>query len=114
MTKNKQQMRATTLSLFVLCSLGFPAIAGADIVVFKNGRSMSVKVCTVDAEIATMKLREGGEVTFPATMIARVDPDEVPYPEPADTVAPPENAAIPVAQAKPVLIADEVLAARPF
>ena len=28
-----------------------------------------------------MRLREGGEVTFPASIVARVDPDEVPYPE---------------------------------
>ena len=49
--------------------------ARADIVVFKNGRSMSVKSCRIEAESATMFLREGGEVTFPSNVIARVDPD---------------------------------------
>jgi soluble lytic murein transglycosylase-like protein len=88
--------------------------ARADIVVFKNGRSMSVKACKVDAETATMQLREGGEATFPSAMIARVDPDEVPYPEPVDTSAAVEVVPVPLVQAKPALIADEVLAARPF
>ena len=39
--------------------------ARAEIVVFKNGRSMSVKSVRLDAEVATMMLRAGGEVTFP-------------------------------------------------
>jgi soluble lytic murein transglycosylase-like protein len=89
--------------------------ARADIVVFKNGRSMSVKACKVDADLATMQLREGGEVTFPAAMIARVDPDEAPYPEPVDTsVAREEAPVVAAAQGRPALVAEEVLAARPF
>lgn len=86
--------------------------ARADIVVFKNGRTMSVKSYTVHADSATVRLREGGEVTFPASVIARVDPDEVPYPpdEPTPVVE------VPVTPAQPVvpLVSDEVLAARPF
>jgi soluble lytic murein transglycosylase-like protein len=87
--------------------------ARADIVVFKNGRSMSVKSCVVEAETATVRLREGGEVTFPASIVARVDPDEVPYPE---EVATPEPVAEVVAAVipKPALVPDAVLAARPF
>jgi hypothetical protein len=108
---------AKTFSLFVLCSLFFPALAGADIVVFKNGRTMSVKVCVIDADTATMKLREGGEVTFPSSIVARVDPDEVPYPEdpaPFDLRDAREDAPVPLAQGKPPLVSDEVLAARPY
>jgi soluble lytic murein transglycosylase-like protein len=117
---NKEQMTnnergpLALLSFFVVCALLFPASAHADIVVFKNGRSMSVKACKVDADIATMQLREGGEVTFPAAMIARVDADEVPYPEPVDASVPREVAPVAVEQSKPVLVAEEVLAARPF
>jgi soluble lytic murein transglycosylase-like protein len=91
-------------------------LASAEIVVFRNGRTMSVKSCRVDGESATMVLREGGEVTFPAGIIARVDPDEVPYPdtetgsrEPATAIAAP--ALLPDPRS---LIPDEVLAARPF
>ena len=38
-------------SLFVVCFLFFPPIAGAEIVVFKNGRTMSVKAYRVDGDI---------------------------------------------------------------
>ncbi len=74
-------------SLFVICSLLFLALflvsteAAADIVVFKNGRTMSVKSIRIEADAATLQLRNGGEVTFAASVVARVDPDEVPYPE---------------------------------
>ena len=84
--------------------------ARADIVRFKNGRSMSVKSCQVDADTARMRLRDGGEVTFPSSIIDRVEPDEVPYPE--------EAAPVEAAVAAPAVIAslvpDEVLAARPY
>jgi Transglycosylase SLT domain len=108
-------MRATTISLFVLCSLFFPAIAGADIVVFKNGRTMSVKACQVDGEMATLRLREGGEVTFPAAIVARVEPDEVPYPEPGTGSGEPGTVDLAAAPATaPALVPEEVLAARPY
>jgi len=104
-------MKATTISSFVICYLLFlPAIAGADIVVFKNGRTMSVKACLIDAATATMKLREGGEVTFPSSIIARVDPDEVPYPEDPPAV----EVGVPAPAIKLALVSDEVLAARPY
>jgi membrane-bound lytic murein transglycosylase B len=92
------------------------ADARAEIVVLKNGRTMSVKTYTVVGEMATMTLREGGEVTFPAGVVARVDPDEVPYPEPGrpDETAP--AAELPVVQAvnTAALVPEAVLAARPF
>ena len=59
----------------------FAGDARAEIVVFKNGRTMSVKSCRLEDGTATIRLRSGGEVTFPADMIDRVDPDEVPYPD---------------------------------
>jgi soluble lytic murein transglycosylase-like protein len=91
------------------------ADARAEILVLKNGRTMSVKSIRVDADFATISLREGGEVTFPASMVARVDPDEVPYPEP-DSAAAGSHEAIPVDRlpASDYRLPDEVLAARPF
>jgi len=88
-----------------------PSIARADIVVFKTGRTMSVQAYRVDGDRATLILREGGEASFAAALIDRVDPDEVPYPVP--TV--PDAAAV----TSPVELqfigpSDEVLAARPF
>jgi soluble lytic murein transglycosylase-like protein len=98
--------------LFVICSLFFlPSSAFADIVVFKNGRTMSVKSCRLDTETATMRLRDGGEVTFPASIVARIDPDEVPYPE---DPLPAEVSAAVALEVKPALVPDEVLAARPY
>ena len=105
----------STFSLFVLCSLFFPATAGADIVVFKNGRTMSVKSCQVDGDMATLRLREGGDVTFPAAIVARVEPDEVPYPEPASGSAEPGSLDLTAAPAiAPALVPEQVLAARPY
>ena len=60
---------------FCLLPSAFVTEAQADIVVFKNGRTMSVKACRVDGDMATLRLREGGEVTFPAAIVARVEPD---------------------------------------
>ena len=108
-------MKPTTISLFVVCSLFFPAIAGADIVVFKNGRTMSVKAYRVDGDMATLGLREGGEVTFPVAIVDRVRPDEVPYPEPETVSGEPgivEAAAAPAVAL--ALVPEQVLAARPY
>ena len=94
--------------------------ARADIVVFKNGRTMSVKSCAIDSATAVMRLRDGGEVTFPASIILRVDPDEVPYPEPVSATSEAdvaEVAAVPVTAPTTfayAVVPDEVLAARPF
>ncbi|MEP6782674.1 MAG: lytic transglycosylase domain-containing protein, partial [Acidobacteriota bacterium] len=99
----------TTVAL-ALCA----SEARAEIVVLKNGRTMSVKSCRIDSDIATMVLREGGEVTFPASIVARVDPDEVPYPEAAveaEAVAAPQAR---VAGFVSAMLSDDALAARPF
>jgi soluble lytic murein transglycosylase-like protein len=108
-------MRRACVLLSAVCILTVVCAseARADIVVFKNGRSMSVKTCRIDAEQAIMLLREGGEVTFPASIIARVDRDEVPYPEPAvEAAATPAN--VPAASVQQALVPEELLNARPF
>lgn len=122
--KRAEPTTRLVVGLFSLFTFHF-ALAGeaqADIVVFKNGRTMSVKSCTVDADNAVMRLRQGGEVTFPASLIARVDPDEVPYSEEPEAgglepgtgaVAAVDSGLLPVPD--PVArISDEVLASRPF
>ncbi len=91
-----------------LAVLGLPALAAADILVFKTGRTMSVASARVEGDRMVIVLRGGGDGTFPLSMVERVDPDEVPYPDPAGDGA---DAEVPVAQSG---IADEVLAARPF
>jgi len=113
-------MKLTTI---LAVALAFVATdARADIVVFKNGRTMSVKSCLLDGDMATLRLREGGEVTFPAAIVARVEPDEVPYPESGtgsretgDGIR--EEAAAGATAATvivPALLPEAVLAARPY
>jgi hypothetical protein len=121
--RRQKHGKSPLICLFAFCLLpfAFASEASADIVVFKNGRTMSARSYKVDAGgTATLVLREGGEVMFPASIVERVDPDEVPYPEPAAGTRQPE-AGNEEAGAKPqllstqvALVPDEVLAARPF
>jgi hypothetical protein len=105
---------------FLILNFAFASEASADIVVFKNGRTMSVKSVQFDADSAKVSLRDGGDVTFPSSLIARVDPDEVPYPDPEAGNRDPATAIETVANDLgrfPVpssRIPDEVLAARPY
>lgn len=91
-----------------VCLLAVPSAASADILVFKTGRTMSVAAARIDGDRVTVTLREGGEASFPGGVVARVDPDEVPYPA-ADAA---EAAAVSPVASAPQL--DAVLAARPF
>ena len=54
----------------------------AEIVVFSSGRTMSVKGHEPRGTQVALLLRSGGEIVTPASVIARIEPDEVPYPEP--------------------------------
>jgi soluble lytic murein transglycosylase-like protein len=99
----------------------FAAVASearAEIVVFKNGRTMSVRSHRVAGDLATLVLRQGGEVTFPASIIERVDADEVPYPEEAPQVTqgaqPATRLEWPVNAPDAPAVSDAVLAKRPF
>jgi hypothetical protein len=49
--------------------------------------------------VATLTLREGGEVRFPLAMVKSVQPDEVPYPVPASAALPERVAVAPPAAA---------------
>jgi soluble lytic murein transglycosylase-like protein len=74
---------------------------------------MSARAFKVEAGMATVVLRAGGEVTFPASIVERVDPDEVPYPAPAPIESEaPAPAVAPALSAS--LVPDDVLASRPF
>ena len=65
--------------------------AHAELVFFANGRSLSVKGHRIEDGRLVLQLRSGGEVICDPSVIVRVAPDEVPYPEP-DLPAPGENA----------------------
>lgn len=121
--KPQTRTRVLLISVSAVCGLlsVFAGEARAELVVLKNGRTMSVRSFKVVGDMATMTLREGGEVTFPAGIVARVDPDEVPYPEPGrghgETASAAENTeGAPAVQAvnAATLVPEAVLAARPF
>jgi hypothetical protein len=95
-------------SAFCLFFLALPATAFADLVVFKTGRTMSVASARLEGDRLTVILREGGEANFPSGVVARVDPDEVPYPVAEVTGT---ESAMPAVTAPAV---DVVLSARPF
>ncbi len=60
--------------------------AQAEIVMLTSGRSVSVKGHRVDGDRIVLPLRTGGEVTCDRSLIDKILPDEVPYPEPVMAV----------------------------
>jgi soluble lytic murein transglycosylase-like protein len=58
------------------------APAHAELVFFSTGRTMSVKSHRADGDSLVLTLRSGGEIVCDASTVARIAPDEVPYPEP--------------------------------
>ena len=73
-----------------IVALGLGAWAGeaqAEIVVLTSGRSVSVKGHRLDGDRIILTLRTGGEVTCDRSLVEKVLPDEVAYPEPVVAVA---------------------------
>jgi hypothetical protein len=69
-------------SLVPLIVLGLAAPAQAELVFFAGGQTMSVKAHRSEGDRLVLSLRGGGELVCDAALIARIAPDEVPYPEP--------------------------------
>jgi hypothetical protein len=89
-------------SALTLCA----APARAELVYFSTGRSVSVKSHRAEGETTVLMLRSGGEMVCETAVIARIEPDEVPYPEPVEKGgrgfvpdASAENIPVPVLQA---------------
>lgn len=73
--------RFTVATLAVFCAL-VASESSAEIVFLSSGRSISVKSHRVVGNTVVLTLRAGGEVTCDRSLIDRIVPDEVPYPEP--------------------------------
>ena len=73
--------RLACLLAFVLMAL-HASFADAEIVFFSTGRNLSVKGHRTEGESLVLMLRGGGEMVVEASLVARIEPDEVPYPEP--------------------------------
>ena len=71
------------VAALVVCA----APAHAELVFFSSGRTLSVKGHHADGDSLVLNLRGGGEIVCDSAIIARIAPDEVPYPEPQEAVA---------------------------
>ena len=90
--------------LLATAMLGVCALpARAEIVFFNTGRNLSVASHRVEGDKIVMAMRGGGEMTLDASLVSRIEPDEVPYPEapPAAPDAAPLAAAIPNLRLEP-------------
>src|SRR5919106_858250 len=75
-------IRALPLILLVtFISAGTAVPVSADIVVLSSGRTLSVKSHRIEGDSIVLTLRSGGEVTCDKSLIEKILPDEVPYPE---------------------------------
>lgn len=72
--------RGVVCCLVAAWGLGGPRDAGADLVFFHTGRTLSVESHRIEGDQVTLHLRGGGEVVCSLSLIARIAPDEVPYP----------------------------------
>ncbi len=71
--------------------------AFAELLFFTNGGYLSIKSHRTDGDSVVVALRSGGEMTIQRATVARIAPNEVPYPEPEApaAAAPPPTAAVP-------------------
>jgi hypothetical protein len=78
--------RLPVLAVFV-CALAASAVdARAEIVVLSSGRTLSIKGHQIKGDSIVLMLRNGGDVTCDRSLVDKILPDEVPYPEPAPAV----------------------------
>lgn len=73
----------TRSAVAVLFLAGIATPAHAELVVLANGRTLSARDHRVDGSQLVLTLRDRGEIVCDRTLVARILPDEVPYPEPA-------------------------------
>lgn len=66
-----------------LLALTAAAPVRAELVFFQSGRAMSVRAIRSDGDDIVLQLRGGGDVHCDKSLIVKVEPDEVEYPEEA-------------------------------
>lgn len=73
--------RVTTSTLLLLLLSGATAArAGAELVVFRTGRTMSIDSHDIVGESITLRLRRGGEIVCAVSLVDHIAPDAVPRP----------------------------------
>jgi transglycosylase-like protein with SLT domain len=99
--------RLPVLAVFV-CALAASAVdARAEIVVLSSGRTLSIKGHQIKGDSIVLMLRNGGDVTCDRSLVDKILPDEVPYPEPTPTAQVADTQ-------QPAAAADDVLEATPY
>jgi hypothetical protein len=66
---------------------GLGGLCSAELVFLSTGRVLNVRSHRLDGDQIVLTLRGGGEITCEASLIERIAPDEVPYPEPEPVAA---------------------------
>ncbi|HWW86370.1 MAG TPA: lytic transglycosylase domain-containing protein [Vicinamibacterales bacterium] len=75
-------MKLGTAIIIVAACLVAARPARAEIAFFQTGQTMSIKAHHMDGASLVLTLRSGGEIVCDPSLISRIGPDEVPYPEP--------------------------------
>lgn len=88
-------MRARALPLFLSVFAWLVSPAGADLVYLQGGRTLSVKAHRVEGHRIVLLLRGGGEIVCDASLVERIEPDEIPYVEPVQALVPLSVVALP-------------------
>jgi soluble lytic murein transglycosylase-like protein len=76
-----RRLHLVTVSL-LLTWLALAGTSGAELVFLTSGRTLSVKAHRFEGESVVLTLRAGGQITCEAALVDRIEPDEVPHPEP--------------------------------
>jgi soluble lytic murein transglycosylase-like protein len=78
----QRALRSFGVASMIVASLAFATPASAELLFFSATQSMSIASHRFEGDRIIVTLRGGGEMTFDRGMVARIGPDEVPYPEP--------------------------------
>ena len=73
--------------MFTLFVLAIATPASAELIFFAGDRSMSVASHRIEDDRIIVTLRGGGEMSFNHSLVTRIEPDEVPFPEEAPAEA---------------------------
>lgn len=74
--------RIRACAAFVAAILLGPPGARAELVYFASGRSLSVKGLHFEGDLLVLSLRGGGDIVCERSLVVRIEPDEVPVPDP--------------------------------
>lgn len=74
-------MRLALILCTVLLSITAAAPARAELVFFESGRAMSVRAIRSEGNEMVLQLRSGGDIHCDRSLIVKVEPDEIEYPE---------------------------------